>query len=91
MTLQRITKGIYKWVVDNKMRDFGDIDYKKNIIRINKSKKKNTKRGDILNTIVHEEIHKNHPQKHEKTARKDTVKKIKKMSKKEKIKKYNLV
>ncbi len=60
----------WKRVTDNKMRWHGDIDYDKKIIRVNKAKKKNKKKGEISNTIVHEEIHRQHPQMHEKTVAK---------------------
>lgn len=80
----------YKRVVDNKMRWYGDIDDEKNIIRINKSKKKNTKLGDILNSIVHEERHLKHPQEHEDTIRKKTLEEIKHMTRKQKQRLYAL-
>ena len=67
----------WKRVVDNKMRWYGETDETKKLIKINKSKKKNTKPGDIIDTIVHEEMHAVHPQMHEKTVRKQTKLKIK--------------
>jgi len=82
-----ITK--YKRKVDNKMHSFGETDLDKHTIRINKSKKKNT-RGDILDTIVHEKEHILHPKKRENTVRKATEKKIKHMSPKQKKKHYSL-
>lgn len=51
----------WKRIVDNKMRGHGDIDDEKRIIRINKSKEKNKKRGEILDSIVHEELHRTNP------------------------------
>lgn len=78
----------YKKVVANKMRSYGDTDYNKRIIRVNKSKKKNKKRGDIIDTIVHEETHVRHPKMHEKTVSKKTKKIIKRMSTKTKKKAY---
>ncbi len=79
----------YKRTTDNKMRSYGETDLEKKTIRINKNKKKN-KRGDIIDTIVHEKEHILHPKKHEKTVRKSTKKKLKGMSSKEKQKHYNL-
>ena len=79
----------YKRKVDNKMKDYGETDLTNHTIRINKSKKKN-QRGDIIDTIVHEKEHILHPNKHEKTVRKSTAKKLKSMSKKQKQKHYNL-
>jgi len=80
-----------KWTrkVDNKMRWHGDIDEDKKIIRVNKSPSKNKMPGEILDTIVHEEMHRIHPQMHEKTIRTETKHKIKSMSQKEKNKLYS--
>lgn len=78
----------YKYKTDNKMRDSADIDYDKRIIRVNKKKSRNEK-GGILDSIVHEEMHRLHPQMHEKTVRKKTTAKIKKMGKKQKSRLYS--
>lgn len=86
---KRTSKDGYKRVVDNRMRFYGDIDYDKKKIRINKSKKKNERPGEILNTIVHEEIHRKHPGKFERTTKKETRRLIAKMSKKQKEKYYS--
>ncbi len=80
----------YKRVIANKARVYGDTDLDKKVIRINKSKQMNTKRGDIIDTIVHEVHHAKHPMKHEKTVRKDTKKIIKTLTKKAKKKYYNM-
>jgi hypothetical protein len=40
---------------DKRMRAFGAIDYRKNLIRVNPTK------GDLVNTILHEEMHRKHP------------------------------
>jgi len=79
----------YKRAIDNKMHAFGETNYAKKTIRINKSKKKNS-HGDIINTIVHEKEHILHPKKHEQTVRKDTAKKLKRMNQIQKAKHYNL-
>lgn len=79
----------YKRTVDNKMHVYGETDLDKKTIRINKSKKKNI-HGDIIDTIVHEKEHILHPKKRETTVRKDTEKKLKTMSPKQKKKHYNL-
>ncbi len=73
---------------DNKMKWYGDIDEEKKTIRVNKSKKKNKKKGDIIDTIVHEEMHKTNPNMYEKTVRKQTKKKLKRMSQNQKKKLY---
>ncbi|MFH1229552.1 MAG: hypothetical protein V1678_03960 [Candidatus Aenigmatarchaeota archaeon] len=72
----------WKRVVDNKMHGHGDIDYEKKVIRVNKSKKKNKRKGEVLNTIIHEELHRKHPKMHEKTV----YKKAKEMEKKTSVK-----
>jgi len=79
----------WKRIKDNKMRWHGDIDDEKRIIRVNKSPKKNKKKGEILDTIIHEEQHRIHPKAHEKTIRKITIQKIKLLGQKEKQKLYN--
>ena len=50
----------YKRLIDNRMKSFGDIDDDKKIIRVN------PKKGDLVNTILHEELHSNHQDKPEK-------------------------
>ena len=83
----------YKRRVDNKMRDYGEIDYHTGAIRINKkaSKKwgKKHKKAGVLDTIVHEEIHARHQKMGERAVVKRTKKKVKKMSKRQKVKHYS--
>jgi hypothetical protein len=79
----------WKRIVDNKMRWHGDIDDEKKIIRINKSKKKNEKKGEIIDTIAHEEIHRKHPKMWEKTVGKMAKEYVKKVGFKEKKKMYS--
>lgn len=79
----------YKIKVNNKMRSFGETDPKKKLIQINKKKAKSTKkRGELLNTIVHEKIHAKSPKMKEKIVIKKTMKVMKKMTKKQKAKTY---
>jgi hypothetical protein len=92
----------YKRTVDNKMRVYGETDLKNHTIRVNKKMSKNNpmhkrplskhsnKYPEVLDTIVHEAEHVRHPHKLEKNVRKDTKRKIKVMSKKEKQKNYSL-
>jgi len=54
------------------MRWHGDIDYDNKVIRVNKSKKKNKKKGEVLNTIIHEELHRKHPKMTERKVSKKT-------------------
>lgn len=79
----------YKTIVDNKIKYFGETDTTKRIIRVNKSKKKN-RRGDVLNTIVHEEMHAHNPKMSEKQVVSKTKQKIARMLKKQKNRYYQL-
>ncbi len=60
-------------VVDRRMRSFGEIDFQKKRIRVN------PKKGDLLNTIIHEELHKKYPDKSEKWVKKKTFEQEKKL------------
>lgn len=50
----------YKRRVDKKMKDSGETDFNKKSIRVN------PKKGGLLNTILHEELHRTNPNKPEK-------------------------
>jgi len=54
--------------VDRKMHSAGEIDYEKKRIRIN------PKKGDVVNTIYHEEVHRQYPNWSEKRVRKEAKK-----------------
>ena len=69
---------IYK--EDKQMRAFGDIDYRKKIIRVNPTK------GDLVNTILHEEMHRKHPDMPHRTLEKKVKKKMAHMDVKAQIK-----
>jgi hypothetical protein len=58
---------------DKRMRAFGAIDYRKNIIRVNPTK------GDLVNTILHEEMHRKHPDMPHRTLNKKVKQKIAQM------------
>lgn len=81
----------YKKVIDDHTRDFGDTDFDKHLIRINKSmnKKKGTS-GELINTIAHEFNHVKHPRMSEKGVQKFTLKTVKHLSKKSKDKDYKM-
>ncbi len=80
----------FKRIVDNKMRAYGDTDLEKKVIRINKKKAKlKGRKGELLDSIMHEENHRIHPKMHEKNVRKLTKKNVNKMGKKQKQKLYN--
>ncbi len=80
---------------------YGVTDFKNKKITINKAyhksknnhspgiKKNKDGTASMIDTMVHEEMHKNHPKMSEKTVRKLTSKKVKTMSKKLKAKVYS--
>ena len=45
----------YKRQEDRSMHDYGEIDYEKKIIRVNPRK------GGLLNTVIHEQLHRLYP------------------------------
>lgn len=91
----------WSYKVKKKKGLYGETDLDKKVMIVNKSehKFKSGHRSDvkknpdgtasILDTIVHEHLHKVHPKAHEKTVRKLTRKRLKKISKKTKSKLYN--
>ena len=70
----------------------GDTDLANRVIRINKNLhkkvKKTGKEGELINTIVHEELHRKHPKMLEKTVRKKTKEEVRKLSEPQKHKLY---
>lgn len=73
-----------------KRADFrGEIDYDKKEIKINASREKNKERGELLNSIVHEELHRIHPRMKEKNIKILAEKKIVFMRPETKQKLYN--
>lgn len=60
----------YAYKEDKDMHALGEIDYEKKIIRINPTK------GDLVNTILHEEMHRKHPDMPHRTLKKKVKKKI---------------
>jgi hypothetical protein len=50
----------WHWIVDNRMRDYGDIDFERRIIRINHAIHR--REGELLiDTLFHEELHRLFP------------------------------
>ena len=50
----------WRWIVDNRMRDYGDIDFERRIIRINHAMHR--REGELLiDTLFHEELHRLFP------------------------------
>lgn len=68
---------IVKRLIDTKMKCSGDIDEKTKVIKVN------PKKGNLLNTIIHEELHAKHWEKPEKWI----YKKAKEVERKTSIKK----
>ena len=64
----------FKRIEDTHMRDAGEIDFEKKIIRVNPRKR------EIVNTIDHEELHKKYPKKTEKWIKKKAKEKESKLS-----------
>ena len=46
----------WRWVVDDRMRDYGDIDYERRVIRINRALHARN-RESLIDTLFHEELH----------------------------------
>lgn len=74
------------------MKYYGETDFDRGVIRINKKKaRKSAKRGvrgELLDTIVHEELHAKYPNKGERKIIEMTKKSIKNMSPTQKAKFY---
>jgi len=81
----------FKFKTDNKMRGaVGETDFGKKSVRINKKRLKKRKRGETGKTLMHEKLHIDHPNMHEKTIYKKE-KQFKKLSEKQKQRLYNLI
>ena len=77
-----------KFKVDNKLRGaYGEANMHTGVVRINKKYHKRDSEK-LIDTLTHEQMHFDHPKMHEKTVRKLTPKKVKKMKKGEKNKLY---
>ena len=77
----------YQRKVDNRMKQSGDIDFDTRQIRVNKTRSRGEV-GGILDTIVHEETHRKHPQMREKAVKQKTTAHIKTMTPHAKQKAY---
>lgn len=89
-SLYRKSNKEWKRIIDNKMRLYGETDHNKKKIRINKKKAKRSGSGELLDSIVHEELHRKHPKMRERTVQKKATRQIKKMGKRSKRKMYSL-
>ncbi len=79
-----------KYKTDNKLGHYGETDLKTGVIKVNKSKcKQSGRKGELLDTIVHETLHKQHPKAGEKSIIKKTDKKTKSLTTKQKKRLYS--
>lgn len=85
----------WKFKTDNKLRGaYGETDFDKKTIRVNKTKHKAASKdyakqdSTLLNTIVHEHLHAQHPKMHEDSVRKLARAMASKMPLKQKSKMY---
>jgi hypothetical protein len=84
-------KKMYKRKTDNRMRAFGETDLGKHTIRINKKKaKKKGTRGEVLDSIIHEKLHTQHPRMRERSIIRLAHIKHQKMKRPDKQKMYSL-
>lgn len=91
----------FKFVVDNKMRGaFGETNFNTKVVRINKKMHRKAKKTKgrygiskkdctLINTIVHEQMHIDHPKMHERTVEKRSRAKAARMGKRAKQRMYN--
>lgn len=82
-------KDLWIRLVDNGMNDYGEINYHKKVIRVNKNKSKKLGRGGIIDTIIHEELHRKYPDLGERDIKKLTETRLKKMGSLDKKMYYN--
>jgi hypothetical protein len=83
----------WKYKVDNRMKAFGYTDYDTKTIRVNKKKHEAAKKNPkyyrayskkeltLVNTVVHEDLHRKHPRMTEKDVRKKAKHIVERMSK----------
>lgn len=50
----------WRWVVDNNMRNFGEVNYQRRIVRINHARHKEGGES-LIDTLFHEELHRLFP------------------------------
>ena len=53
----------YKTVVDRKLPYYGEADFEKKLLKVN------PKKGEVVNTVIHEKLHMAHPKMSEKAVR----------------------
>jgi hypothetical protein len=77
----------WRWVIDNKMPLFGEVDPNKLLVRINVAKHKR-ERQSLIDTLVHEELHIRFPRFGETMICAMTERRLRSMSKQEKARRY---
>lgn len=93
----------WKYVVNNRMSDFAKTDYDTKTISINKKLAKKARRtkykrmgrygvtreeSTVINSLVHEDLHRKHPKMLEKTVRKEAKRMVRSMNKGQKRRLY---
>ena len=89
--------GKWKYVSTKLKGYYGETDYKKKTISIDRKDAKKDFKDDgipkkdstLINTIAHEEMHRKHPKMHEDTVRKKTRAQVAKMSKRQRSRLYS--
>lgn len=87
----------FKFVKDNKLRGaYAETDFNTKKVRVNvkahrqdKKRTKKKKNALLLDTLVHEQMHIDHPRMREKTVRRKTKAKVPRMGKTAKRRMYN--
>ena len=82
----RDTKG-WRWVVDDRMRDYGETDYERRIVRINCALHRKH-RVSLLDTLLHEELHAQYPFLSERMVRELTAARLPYLSARDKARLY---
>jgi hypothetical protein len=77
----------WHWVVDNKMRLYGEVDPNTLVVRINVAKHKRD-RASLIDTLVHEELHIVYPRFGETMICAMTERRLRSISKREKARLY---
>ena len=75
------------WVIDNRMRIYGDVDPNRYVVRINVEKHRR-ERASLIDTLVHEELHILFPRFGETMICAMTERRVRSMSKKDKDRLY---
>ena len=96
--MQKKDAKIWKFVAAKVKGGFGETDFDKKVVKIDKAKHKDKKKyaiskedSTLQNTILHETLHTQHPNMTEEQVRKQTRNKLKKASRKFKNKLLNKI